>query len=71
VVDCVDGAQVRLLRNGAVVAETTSDIYGDFKFDRLDEDSGAYVVEITAPGRARKTVEARLGASVNLGEIRL
>jgi len=70
VVDCVEGASVRLLRNGALVAETTSDNYGDFKFDRLDEDSGAYTVEINASGR-RTTVEVQLGASVNLGEIRI
>jgi hypothetical protein len=54
-----------------VVAETTSDNYGDFKFDKLDENSGAYSVEIEAKGRAAKTVEARLGVSINLGEIRL
>src|SRR5438874_6733417 len=69
-VDCVEGASVRLLRNGALVAETTSDNYGDFKFDRLDEGSGAYTVEINASGR-RMTVEVQLGASVNLGEIRI
>ena len=70
-VDCVEGAKVRLLKAGKPVAETTSDNYGDFKFDRLDESSGAYTVEIEAPGRPRKTVEAKLGDSVNLGEIRL
>jgi Fe-S-cluster-containing dehydrogenase component len=71
IVDCVEGARVRLLRSGAVVAETASDNYGDFKFDRLDENSGAYTIEIEAPGRAKKTVEAVLGASISLGEIRL
>ncbi len=71
VVDCVEGASVRLLKDGAIVAETTSDNYGDFKFDKLDENSGAYIVEITAGGRRKRAVEARLGASVNLGEIRL
>jgi len=70
VVDCVEGARVRLFRAGALVAETTSDNYGDFKFDRLDENSGAYVVEISAKGKTT-TVEARLEASINLGEIRL
>ena len=54
-----------------MIAETTSDNYGDFKFDRLDEDSGVYVVEISAKGQNKKTVEVRLGASINLGEIRL
>jgi len=70
VVDCVEGASIRLLQNGNLVAETTSDNYGDFKFDKLDENSGAYVVEV-ATGRKKKTVEARLGDSINLGEIRV
>ena len=71
VVDCVEGARVRLIKSGATVAETTSDNYGDFKFDKLDEDSGIYMVEIEAEARATKSVETRLGVSVNLGEIRL
>jgi Fe-S-cluster-containing dehydrogenase component len=71
VVDCVDGAQVRLVQNGTTVAELTTDNYGDFKFDRLDEDSGCYVVEIALQGSVRKSVEATLGSSINLGEIRL
>jgi Fe-S-cluster-containing dehydrogenase component len=71
IADCVEGARVRLLRGGAMVAETTSDNYGDFKFDKLDEDSGAYTIEITDAGGKTKSVEARLGASINLGEIRL
>ena len=71
VVDCVEGATVRLLRNGQPVAEMASDNYGDFKFDRLGENSGAYVVEIEAAGHKKKAVETQLGVSVNLGEIRL
>jgi hypothetical protein len=71
VVDCVEGASVRLMKGGTLVAETASDNYGDFKFDRLDENSGRYLIEIAAPGRPKKTVEANLGASINLGEIRL
>jgi Fe-S-cluster-containing dehydrogenase component len=71
VIDCVEGASIRLDKGGYTIAETTSDNYGDFKFDKLDEGSGTYVVDISAKGRSRKTVEARLGASVNLGEIRL
>jgi hypothetical protein len=71
VVDCIEGANVRLTKDGRTVAETTSDNYGDFKFDKLDENSGRYQVEIFTPGHASKTVEANLGASINLGEIRL
>jgi Fe-S-cluster-containing dehydrogenase component len=69
-VDCVEGATVRLIKDGAVLASTTTDNYGDFKFDRLDENSGRYSVDISAGGRS-KTVVANLGASINLGEIRL
>lgn len=69
-VDCVEGATVRLLKDGAPVAECTTDNYGDFKFDRLDAGSGAYTIEVSALGRSR-LVEAQLGASINLGEIRL
>ncbi len=70
VVDCVEGASVQLLKNGASFGLTTTDNYGDFKFDRLDEDSGCYTVQIFLNGRS-KTVEAVLGASINLGEIRM
>jgi Fe-S-cluster-containing dehydrogenase component len=70
VVDCVEGASVRLLKDSRLVGEALSDGYGDFKFDKLDEGSGKYTVEISANGRSR-TVEAQLGASVNLGEIRI
>jgi hypothetical protein len=59
------------MKGGTLVAETTSDNYGDFKIDKLDENSGRYLVEISAVGRPKKTVEASLGASINLGEIRL
>lgn len=71
VVDCVEGAAVRLLRDGKPVATTVTDNYGDFKFDQLDEGSGRYLVEIAAKGHATKTVEAVLGQSINLGELRL
>lgn len=69
-VDCVEGATVRLVKDGATLATATTDNYGDFKFDRLEENSGRYNVVIDALGRTR-TVAAELGLSVNLGEIRL
>lgn len=71
VVDCVEGARVRLIKDGHAVAEMTTDNYGDFKFDRLDENSGAYMVEIESPDRPAKTVSVTLTESVYLGEIRV
>ena len=70
VVDCVEGAKVRLIQNGVEVARATTDNYGDFKLDKLAENSGVYHVEITHAGRTR-SVETELGESVNLGEIRI
>jgi Fe-S-cluster-containing dehydrogenase component len=70
-VDCVEGASLRLLKDGTEIASTKSDNYGDFKFDKLPEDSGTYVIEIAAEGKSKMTVEAHLGESINLGEIRL
>jgi hypothetical protein len=70
VVDCIEGATVRLIKDGAGIAETATDNYGDFKFDRLDEGSGRYTVEVSSKGRT-KTVDVELGASRYLGEIRL
>jgi Fe-S-cluster-containing dehydrogenase component len=71
IIDCVEGAKVRLVKGSTAVAEMASDNYGDFKFDRLDENSGAYTVEIEAAGLPPKTLPATLGVSINLGEIRL
>jgi Fe-S-cluster-containing dehydrogenase component len=72
-VDCVEGAKVRLMKDSHVVAETVSDNYGDFRFDRLDENSGLYLVEVSAKDGAKKKIEieTKLGASINIGEIRL
>lgn len=70
-VDCVEGAMVRLSNTNRTVAETVTDNYGDFKFDRLDENSGAYFVEIHAKNRKPMLVQVKLGVSTNLGEIRL
>jgi len=70
-VDCVEGAKVRLMKDSHVVAETVSDNYGDFRFDRLDENSGLYFVEVSINDETKKVIETRLGASINVGEIRI
>jgi Fe-S-cluster-containing dehydrogenase component len=70
VVDCVEGADVHLIKNGETIARTTTDNYGDFKFDKLEENSGRYTVTVMSNGKT-KMLDASLGASVFLGEIRL
>jgi Fe-S-cluster-containing dehydrogenase component len=71
IIDCVEGAEVRLLKDGACVAMANSDNFGDFKFDRLKEGSGRYVVEVSMEGHGTKTIDVELGVSINIGEIRL
>ena len=69
-VECVEGAKVRLLKDGKEIASGSTDNYGDFKLDKLEPGSGAYTLEISHAGRTA-TAEARLGESVTLPEIRI
>ena len=71
VVDCVEGASVRLSKQGKLIAEIATGNYGDFKLDRLPENSGDYELEISAGNGAKTSVRASLGASVYVGEVRL
>lgn len=71
VVECVEGARVRLAKDGVWLNDARTDAYGDFKFDRLASDSGTYAIEVEVEGKPAKTVEAKLGESINLGEIKV
>jgi hypothetical protein len=68
VVDCIEGANVRLIKDGATVASAVTDNYGDFKFDKLEENSGRYTIEVQALGRTKR-LDAALGTSLFLGEV--
>jgi len=46
-VECLEGAKVELLQGGRVVSEAESDAFGDFKFNRLEANSGTYTVRIS------------------------
>jgi len=70
-VDCVEDATVTLMKDGNQVAKVKSDNYGEFKFDRLEENSGQYSIDIATESGMHLSIGAKLGASVNLGEIRL
>ena len=71
IVDCVEGAAVTLSKDGSKLAELVTDNYGDFKFDRLEEDSGRYTVEISSKQYGSKSIEFELSESLYLGEIKL
>jgi Fe-S-cluster-containing dehydrogenase component len=69
--ECGDGAVVTLanLATGAT-ATTRANNYGDFKFDNLDENSGAYSIRVECAGYTAKQVQVELGdGSVNAGVI--
>ena len=71
-VDCLEGARVRLLQGSKQIAETKTDFFGDFKFDRLETSSGTYSIEISHPEFSLARLDAVLGEQSNyLGEIRL
>ena len=69
--DCVKGANVKLSQNSVMIAEGTTDVFGDFKFDKLDEKSGSYEIEISAEGYTSKSIEIELEASITLEDIYL
>lgn len=69
--DCLEGARVTLTKAGALLAELKTDNYGDFKFDKLDKDSGNYTVEISHPDRGKEVIEVPLGESQYVGVIKL
>ncbi|MGI9380207.1 MAG: hypothetical protein ACR2OW_11200, partial [Methyloligellaceae bacterium] len=70
-VDCLPGATVTLRSEERIVAECKTDIYGDFKLDDLEENSGSYELQISAEGYLDKSMEFELGESLYLGEITL
>ena len=71
VVDCVEGAAITLLKDSNKIATMKTDIYGDFKFDRLPENSGEYTLEIHAEGQPAKLINVALGESQSITDIRL
>jgi len=68
--DCVSGAVVKLIQNKKIISELKSDDFGDFKFDKLEENSGKYEVNIEYNSK-KKTVELDLENSIYLGNIYL
>lgn len=68
--ECADGAKVTLIRgSNKKIDETTTNNYGDFKFDNIEENSGRYSLEIAYPGYKKQTLNIELKTSMNLGTI--
>ncbi len=71
IVDCARDARVTLRLGRQGIGSAVTDVFGDFRFDRLQAQSGRHIVEIDLAG-LRKQVEVELlTESVNLGTIYL
>ncbi len=72
ITDCVKDAQVILQDgSGEKITESTTDAFGDFRFDHLPENSGSYCIHISHPNYGKKQVEIVLAESANIGTISL
>jgi Fe-S-cluster-containing dehydrogenase component len=61
--ECAAGAVVRLFKDERFVDQTTTDDFGEFKFDGLDENSGPYVVEIQWQEKTQRQIVEDLSQS--------
>jgi Fe-S-cluster-containing dehydrogenase component len=70
VVECLGGATVKLFKESIKLDETLTDIFGDFRFDKLTENSGNYIIEIFYNNKTL-TFGVDLKTSLNLGTIQI
>lgn len=69
--ECAENVMVTLTSGKKQVAETTTNNYGDFKFDELPAEGGDYTVNLALEGREKQRVDVKLEESCNLGVIYL
>jgi Fe-S-cluster-containing dehydrogenase component len=68
--ECAEAAHVSLRDgSGKLVGTDTTNNYGDFKIDDLEEDSGEYGLEVEYPGYQMQELKVDLKDSVNVGTI--
>jgi hypothetical protein len=67
--DCFENATVTLKSKAGVVATQTTNFFGEFKFDALE--NGDYTVEVDAAGKKTSCAAKIENASLNLGFINL
>jgi Fe-S-cluster-containing dehydrogenase component len=69
---CAAGTKVVLVKDGETVAKKKTDVFGDFKLDKLAPGSGTYTLKLTKPGHPEKIQTVELAEeSLYLGTIRL
>lgn len=70
--ECAEGAEVVLTKDGHEVGRATSDVFGEFKIDKLEPGSGGYELRLNSAtlGSLSKTVDVG-DESVYLGVLKL
>jgi hypothetical protein len=70
--ECAEGAEVVLKHNGREVARTTTDTFGEFRFDRLEPNSGQYQLDVKSGSSGSAAMTFNLGeSSLYLGVLTL
>lgn len=70
--ECAEGAEVVLRQDGGEIARTTTDIFGEFKIDKLETQSGPYDLEVKSASSGNHPLEFAIGdESLYLGKITL
>ncbi|NDY93519.1 4Fe-4S dicluster domain-containing protein [Ideonella livida] len=70
--ECLEGAEVRLVRDGQVLAQTRSNAFGDFAFDDLPPGAGRLSVHLSHPQAGQAVVATALAQTpVVLGDVLL
>jgi Fe-S-cluster-containing dehydrogenase component len=65
-------AKIKLSMNGVTIKEVYADFLGEFKIDRLPQNSGTYTVEVSMPGYISASVDVEIKTeSPSLGCIKL
>jgi Fe-S-cluster-containing dehydrogenase component len=67
--ECAASIAVALFRGDARIQETTTDTFGDFKFDNLPEGSGRYRIQVAHPSKPLLSRDVVLDTSTYLGVI--
>ncbi len=70
--ECAEDAEVILKQNDSEVARVTTDIFGEFKIDKLEKKSGPYKLEVNSDSSGSISMEFDLGdESLYLGTLAL
>jgi len=70
--ECAADAEVVLSRGGNELARAKTDLFGDFRFDRLEKNSGPYQLAVSSESSGSAATDFDLGEdSIHLGAIAL